>query len=109
MKEATGIALCWILIDSESIVLDHLIIKGVVQFTNDVDFDQFSFSAITIQVLVSVFFFSPRYTSKVGIKLKVTTSLNLISIFRIVKKYITKFKTVTVLLLCSYKQYVLNK
>ena len=82
MKEATGIALCWILIDSESIVLDHLVIKGVVQFTNDVDFDQFSFSAITIQVLVSVFFIPNYiynkhfYTSKAHMKLKVTTSVN---------------------------------
>ena len=31
----------------------HLVVKGVVQFSNEVDFDEFVFTARTIQVLVS--------------------------------------------------------
>ena len=41
------------MIDVADVDLTHLIVKGVVQFSPDVDFDSYTFSAHTIQVWVS--------------------------------------------------------
>lgn len=53
LRSADGIDLCWCLVDVATVELTHLIVKGVVQFKPDVDFEEFTFNATTIQVIVS--------------------------------------------------------
>ena len=41
------------MIDVARAEVRHLVVRGVVQFSNEVDFDEYVFTARTIQVLVS--------------------------------------------------------
>ena len=66
LRSAEGIELCWCLIDVATINVTNLIVKGVVQFTPFVEFEQFTLHASTIQVIVS---FSMYYISFQLVKL----------------------------------------